>query len=111
MNESTHLICDWNCGILMFYEEIEKINSDVKGILDSLAEHMVTSVEDLKQYESIIVNFPIERVWKIVSNWKIFHKLVPCISEEIEFRGNPEGVGGIIIHIMINEIFNLFLVT
>ena len=50
--------------------------------------------EDLYQFESIIINTNIEKVWEVISDWKIFQKYVPIIGEQVDFEGgDPKVVG------------------
>lgn len=95
----TLLVWDWiyeGEGALLSLKELEEIDKNRKEMMRKFENYLENNILDLSQHESIIVNFPIDRVWKIISNWSIFHKLVPVISDEIEFIGNPQVIGSII---------------
>jgi len=50
--------------------------------------------EDLYQFESIMINTNIEKVWRVISDWKIFQEYVPIIAEQVDFEGgDPKTVG------------------
>jgi len=100
IEKSTLLV--WDCiyeepGVWKTPDQIEHNISGKMEIIKRFVNLLRTNVEDLKQTESILLNYSIKKVWKIVSNWKKFHKLVPCISSEIDFIGEPEAIGTIII--------------
>lgn len=50
--------------------------------------------EDLIQFESIIINTNIEKVWDVISDWKTFQTYVPLIAEQVDYGGDdPRNVG------------------
>jgi hypothetical protein len=51
-------------------------------------------VQDLSEFESVIINRNITIVWEVISNWKNFQNYVPIIAERVEFEdGAPKVVG------------------
>jgi len=55
--------------------------------------HMAKKLEDLFQFESILINIDIEALWQVITDWSLFQKLVPFIGEEIKHEGNPLQIG------------------
>lgn len=50
----------------------------------------------LEQTESIMLDVSINRVWHIITNWKVFQVYVPMIGKSIEIKGNPVTIGSVI---------------
>ena len=55
--------------------------------------YMAKKLEDLFQFESILINIDIEALWQVITDWDLFQKLVPFIGEEIKHEGNPLQIG------------------
>jgi uncharacterized protein YndB with AHSA1/START domain len=69
--------------------------------------HLATRLDDLFQFESILINIDIEALWQVITDWNIFQKHVPFIGEEIKHEGNPLQIGSKI-HIKNNSINSEF---
>ena len=64
-----------------------------KNALKRWKEALEKSSRDKIQYESIMIACPMNSIWKVVTNWKILHKIVPFLADEIEYSGDPHNEG------------------
>jgi len=64
-----------------------------KNALKKWKEALEKSSKDKIQYESIMISCPMKSIWKILTNWKILHKIVPFFADEIEYTGDPLQIG------------------
>jgi hypothetical protein len=72
----------------------QKQNTDAvrKEMLKNLDVYLDKDVSGLFQYESIIINSSISKVWQSVTNWELLKKLVPFIADEIEYKGSHSNI-------------------
>jgi hypothetical protein len=58
--------------------------------------YLQSSIYELEQTESISISKNIKKVWDVVTNWELFHKYVPLVSESVVYDGPPTEVGTIL---------------
>jgi hypothetical protein len=71
-----------------------KFNKQEK--LDScrhIENYLSQKIDDLFQFESILINAEIESLWQVIKDWKSFQKKVPFIAEEVEHEGDTLKIG------------------
>ena len=54
---------------------------------------LFSAAEKFKQSESIVIEYPPKEVFKILSDWREFQKLVPKICDEVEYVGKASEIG------------------
>lgn len=71
-----------------------KFNKQEKlGVCKHLENHLSQKLDNLNQFESILINVEIETLWQVITDWKLFQKHVPFIAEDIQLEGNPNEIG------------------
>ena len=60
-----------------------------RDFLKQLDIYLEKDIKDLFQYESILIKSSLEKLWRVVSNWVEFRKLVPFIADEVIYSGDP----------------------
>jgi len=74
-----------------------KFNKQEKLELCKYIENYLSKkIENLYQFESILINVELERLWEVIKDWRIFQRKVPIIAEEIQHEGDPLLIGSII---------------
>jgi hypothetical protein len=53
-------------------------------------------IDELYQYESIIINNKISRVWEEISDWNSLINLTPLIGDSVNYEGNKYEIGTIV---------------
>jgi len=72
---------------ILTIEQKQNTDAERKKMLKNLDVYLDKDVSDLFQYESIIINRSISKVWQSVTNWELLKELVPFIADEIEYKG------------------------
>jgi hypothetical protein len=73
--------------LVNYYETVQKIFiSRWKVLLEKNSDKLI-------QFESILIHNTRQKVWEIVTNWRIFQKIVPIIADEVIYEGEPLEVG------------------
>lgn len=55
--------------------------------------YLSTSLDDLYQFESIIIHSKIKEIFDIVSNWTVLQPIAPSIADQVEYEGDPLVIG------------------
>jgi ribosome-associated toxin RatA of RatAB toxin-antitoxin module len=74
-----------------------KFNKQEKfNLCKYIESYLSQKLDDLFQYESILINVDLDTLWQVVTDWRLFQRHVPFIAEEINIQGNPTDVGAVI---------------
>jgi hypothetical protein len=83
-------------GIQMNKSLFFKMEIDKKLILKKINQYLYYSIPKEKnnftQFESIIIDFPAEDIFKIISDWKVFQRIVPKICDQVEYSQDTSGI-------------------
>ena len=76
-------------GVQMKRSHMEALSQEREDMMKRF-QHYFNKVykAQCKQFESLIYDCKVKDLWKIVTNWKIFKKLVPEICEEIQHNND-----------------------
>ncbi len=85
------LICDKNNK--MFKNDQEENNKERFIMFKKIEDILKNDLDSLYQEERIILDINIIKVWKIITDWKIFKNYIPDIYHEIIYYGNPLEIG------------------
>jgi ribosome-associated toxin RatA of RatAB toxin-antitoxin module len=66
------------------YNQVEKI-----GICKMVEKYLQTSIMHLNQMESAIINLSIDKVWDVVTDWRVFKKFCPMICDNVVYDSSP----------------------
>jgi hypothetical protein len=82
-------------GIQMPRLQIETWDLEKKILIKRVDSYLAKfkPVEKFKQSESIVIEYPAREVFKILSDWREFQKLVPKICDEVGYVGKPSEIG------------------
>jgi hypothetical protein len=76
-------------------EEIEEYRKQHLDIFAKMKDCLKMTTVNLEQTESIIVDVSRELLWKCITDWRVFAKLVPGLANEVVYRGDPRSVGSL----------------
>jgi len=97
-----------NCILIwdITYEEPEKLPFTKETLiffhkifLDSCKKYenlIKKSLDDLIQIESVIINKDRGSIWKLITNWKDFTKVVPKVADTVHYEGNTLEINTVI---------------
>ncbi len=96
-DNSTILI--WNISLdeTQFSKEmIEDFKKDRELMCLKLDNYLKSTADCLYNVESIIIKSNRRNLWKILTDWELFHQYVPSICEKVEYTGDKLSRGSII---------------
>jgi len=71
------------------HDQKEEIDRERRRYLVNVDKYLSKCVKEQYQYESIIIKTSREKLWGIVTNWVEFRALVPLISDDVIYDGDP----------------------
>jgi hypothetical protein len=89
-------IFEGNKGIQIPKTQVSKMEEDKKFILRKIKKFLSSYTQSenktFTQLESIVIEYPAQDIFKIISDWKIFQRIVPKICDELEYSLDSGGV-------------------
>lgn len=83
-------------GIKLTPKHIDAVMADRKFMIERFDKYLKESAVDLIQTESDLIPCEFKYLWKIITNWSIFKKIVPDICDECSYNDDPLKVGTIL---------------
>jgi len=86
------IICD-DVSTNMFNRDPEENKKERLIMFKKIEEMLSNDIKALHQEESIILDISLDKLFEIVTDWRIFRQYVEQICNEIYYNGDPQKIG------------------
>src|SRR5690606_38158003 len=90
-DNSTLCIWEWSydgTGYVMTETAFDMLRLERERMMDMFSDYLLSHFEPIIQTEATQIKSEAKKLWKVVTNWKIFKKIAPLICDECEYEGD-----------------------